>query len=659
MPVIVGGCASYQAALHLMRTGAVGVLVGRRPRPRLHDPRACSASACPRPPPSPTPGPPACATSTRPASTSTSSPTAAWRTGGDIAKAIVCGADAVMIGSPLAAADEAPGRGFHWGMATFHPTLPRGARVRTPIRGTLEEILVGPAHENDGRMNLFGAPAHLDGHLRLRDAQGVPEGRGHGGSGPADRGQGRSSGPQQRRAWATDRAVDRPRASTPSWSSTSARSTPSSSPAGSARRTSTARSSRTRSPPPSWPRARPRGVILSGGPKSVHVPGRARHRPRRLRARRARARHLLRRPARGPAARRRGGPHRPGRVRPHRPRRATGEPSACCSTGDQTGVDEPLRLDRAGARGLPRSPPAPPRRRSPCSSTPSRRIHGVQFHPEVVAHAARPGAPAALPLRRLRLPADLDDGVDHRRPQVEPVRAQVGDERVDLRAVGRRRLRGGGRARAPGRRPPAHLRLRRHRAACARARASQVVETFRRHHGHRAHPRRRRRALLRAPGGRDRPRGEAQGHRRAVHPGLRGEHRRPHRRPLPRAGHALPRRHRERARPTPRSIKSHHNVGGLPDDMDLELVEPLRSLFKDEVRRRRRRARAARRDRVAPALPRARASAVRIIGEVTPEKVGAPPGGRRHRARGDPRRRASSGRSGRPSRCCPTSARSA
>jgi IMP dehydrogenase len=79
------------------------------------------------------------------------------RTGGDIAKAIACGADAVMIGSPLATAEEAPGHGYHWGMATFHPTLPRGARVKTSTLGTLEEILVGPAHENDGRLNLFGA----------------------------------------------------------------------------------------------------------------------------------------------------------------------------------------------------------------------------------------------------------------------------------------------------------------------------------------------------------------------------------------------------------------------------------------------------------------------------------------------------------------------
>ena len=79
------------------------------------------------------------------------------RTGGDVSKAIACGADAVMIGSPLARAKQAPGRGYHWGMATFHPSLPRGTRVTTQQDGTLEEILIGPAHENDGTFNLMGA----------------------------------------------------------------------------------------------------------------------------------------------------------------------------------------------------------------------------------------------------------------------------------------------------------------------------------------------------------------------------------------------------------------------------------------------------------------------------------------------------------------------
>jgi IMP dehydrogenase len=79
------------------------------------------------------------------------------RTGGDVSKAVACGADAVMIGSPLARAKEAPGRGYHWGMATFHPSLPRGTRVATLQDGTLEQILLGPARDNDGTFNLIGA----------------------------------------------------------------------------------------------------------------------------------------------------------------------------------------------------------------------------------------------------------------------------------------------------------------------------------------------------------------------------------------------------------------------------------------------------------------------------------------------------------------------
>jgi len=158
IPVIVGGCASYNAALHLMRTGAVGVLVGVGPG------HACTTRGV-------------LGLGVPQATAIADAAGARMRhldetgvyvhviadggmsTGGDIAKAIACGADAVMVGSPLAAAQESPGRGHHWGMATFHPTLPRGARVRTTVRGTLEQVLVGPAHENDGRLNLFGALA--------------------------------------------------------------------------------------------------------------------------------------------------------------------------------------------------------------------------------------------------------------------------------------------------------------------------------------------------------------------------------------------------------------------------------------------------------------------------------------------------------------------
>jgi IMP dehydrogenase len=156
IPVIVGGCASYSTALHLMRTGAVGVLVGVGPG------HACTSRGV--------------LGIGVPQATAIADAAGArirhldetgvyvhviadggMRTGGDIAKAIACGADAVMIGSPLASAEEAPGRGFHWGMATFHPTLPRGARVHAGRKGSLSEILVGPAHENDGTMNLMGA----------------------------------------------------------------------------------------------------------------------------------------------------------------------------------------------------------------------------------------------------------------------------------------------------------------------------------------------------------------------------------------------------------------------------------------------------------------------------------------------------------------------
>ena len=156
VPVIVGGCASYHTGLHLMRTGAAGVLVGVGPGAActtrgvlgLGVPQATAIADV------------AGARSTHMLETGEYVQVIAdggMRTGGDVAKAIACGADAVMIGSPLARAYEAPGRGYHWGMATFHPTLPRGARVQTVQNGSLEEIIAGPAHENDGTFNLMGA----------------------------------------------------------------------------------------------------------------------------------------------------------------------------------------------------------------------------------------------------------------------------------------------------------------------------------------------------------------------------------------------------------------------------------------------------------------------------------------------------------------------
>ncbi|MCK4936756.1 MAG: IMP dehydrogenase, partial [Elusimicrobiales bacterium] len=78
-------------------------------------------------------------------------------TGGDVCKAIASGADAVMIGSPFAKAKEAPGQGFHWGMATPHQNLPRGTRVHVGTTGTLKEILFGPAKVDDGSQNMVGA----------------------------------------------------------------------------------------------------------------------------------------------------------------------------------------------------------------------------------------------------------------------------------------------------------------------------------------------------------------------------------------------------------------------------------------------------------------------------------------------------------------------
>jgi IMP dehydrogenase len=157
VPVIVGGSATSQGALHLMRAGAAGVLVGFGGG-AAHTTRQVLGLSVPM-------------------ATAVADVAAARREyldesggryvhviadgsvgkSGDIAKAIACGADAVMLGSPLARADQAPGRGWHWGTEAHHAEVPRGARVHVGTTGSLEEILLGPSHSSDGTMNLFGA----------------------------------------------------------------------------------------------------------------------------------------------------------------------------------------------------------------------------------------------------------------------------------------------------------------------------------------------------------------------------------------------------------------------------------------------------------------------------------------------------------------------
>ncbi|OGW75892.1 MAG: inosine 5-monophosphate dehydrogenase [Omnitrophica bacterium RBG_13_46_9] len=168
IPVIIGNCVTYGVALELMDTGCNGLLIGIGP-----------GTAC----------------TTRgvlgigvPQVTATIDCAAArnryykrkkryvsiitdggMSTGGDICKAFACGADAVMLGNAFARTKEAPGRGYHWGMATPHPNLPRGTRIRVGIKGTLSDILLGPARTDDGTQNLVGALMTSMGNLGARN----------------------------------------------------------------------------------------------------------------------------------------------------------------------------------------------------------------------------------------------------------------------------------------------------------------------------------------------------------------------------------------------------------------------------------------------------------------------------------------------------------
>jgi IMP dehydrogenase len=176
VPVIVGGCATYQAALHLMRTGAAGVLVGFGGG-AAHTTRTVLGVSVPM-------------------ASAVADVAGARRDyldesggryvhviadgsigrSGDIAKAIACGADAVMIGSPFARASDAPGQGFHWGAEAVHADLPRGERVEIGTVGTLEEILFGPSRVADGTMNIVGALKRAmatTGYTELKEFQRI------------------------------------------------------------------------------------------------------------------------------------------------------------------------------------------------------------------------------------------------------------------------------------------------------------------------------------------------------------------------------------------------------------------------------------------------------------------------------------------------------
>jgi IMP dehydrogenase len=156
MPVVLGNCVTYDITLELMQAGAAAVLVGIGPGAACTSrgvlgvgvPQATAVADC------------AAARDEFFKQTGKYIPVIAdggLVTGGDICKCIACGADGVMIGSPFARAAEAPGRGFHWGMATPSPVLPRGTRIKVGTTGSLEQILRGPAKLDDGTHNLLGA----------------------------------------------------------------------------------------------------------------------------------------------------------------------------------------------------------------------------------------------------------------------------------------------------------------------------------------------------------------------------------------------------------------------------------------------------------------------------------------------------------------------
>ncbi len=168
IPVIVGNCVTYPVALELMEAGASAILVGLGPGAACTSrgvlgigiPQVTATVDC------------AAARDFYFKQTGRYVPVitdGGMRTGGDVCKAFACGSDAVMIGSPFARAKEAPGGGYHWGMATPHANLPRGTRIHVGVTGTLEEILFGPARTDDGTQNLMGALTTSMGSVGARN----------------------------------------------------------------------------------------------------------------------------------------------------------------------------------------------------------------------------------------------------------------------------------------------------------------------------------------------------------------------------------------------------------------------------------------------------------------------------------------------------------
>jgi len=175
IPVIVGNCVTYHAALELMETGVDGILVGVGPGAACTS-REVIGMGVPQ-----VTATMDCASAREEYYRRTGKYVAVItdggiRTGGDVCKTFAAGADAMMLGTPLAQAVEAPGRGWNWGMATPHPALPRGTRIRVGTKGTLEQIIYGPSTVTDGTMNFIGAlqvGMGMAGARTIREMQGA------------------------------------------------------------------------------------------------------------------------------------------------------------------------------------------------------------------------------------------------------------------------------------------------------------------------------------------------------------------------------------------------------------------------------------------------------------------------------------------------------